>query len=370
MTHRRPLLAAAAALALLLAGCDGNAAGDDDGHPPGPPDDDDVADDDDDAADDDDTGDDDDDTTGDCPDGMICVDTFPFVDTADTAVDGARVFDAYGCSPGTDESGPEVVYRVTVPQAGWLGVAIDDTTPGVDVDAHILASYDPDDCLDRGNADAGADVDPGYVYVVADTYVSGGDEQSGPFTITIGHLVPHAGSCAMDSGWLDRVGDGGNPLQMPATGPVVLEAHLVTDGEGWAGGEWPSTITDGIETHYEVSQDETGFVMWRDQPWCPQEGCEYGQGSAGGPVPVEDEAWYVCMYWSSRPAAGTRMIVQAADGRAVVAAAGYETGPGDLSYIGGVPEEIHHYLGTTHGGELTIGFATDQTLPLGPITCP
>jgi hypothetical protein len=109
--------------------------------------------------------------------------------------------------------------------------------------------------------------------------------------------------------------------------------------------------------------------MWRDQPWCPQEGCEFGQGSAGGHVPVQDEAWYVNMYWSSRPTSGTRMIIQAPDGRAVVASAGWETGPGDLSYIGGTTEEIHHYLGTTHGGTLTFGFASDQSLPLGPITC-
>ncbi|MEQ8225728.1 MAG: hypothetical protein ABRQ37_25675, partial [Candidatus Eremiobacterota bacterium] len=55
--------------------------------------------------------------------------------------------------------------------------------------------------------------------------------------------------------------------------------------------------------------------------------------------------------------------------RTVVAIAGYETGngnPGDM--IGGVSEEIHHYLGTGHGGKLEVGFACDQTLGPGPVS--
>ena len=54
---------------------------------------------------------------------------------------------------------------------------------------------------------------------------------------------------------------------------------------------------------------------------------------------------------------------------AVVLAAGYETGPGNLDWVGGTPEEAHHYLGTTHGDTMTLGFAMDSTLPLGPVEC-
>ena len=335
---------------------------------------------DDDAADDDDTGDDDtgdddtgdDDATGDdddteCPDDMICVESFPFTEINDTSHSDLDEFDSYSCSPDTDESGSEIVYRVTLPSPGFLMVSIDDSTAGVDIDAHLLGSLDADDCLDRGNFDAASDVSPPYAYVVADTYVPNGTPQAGEYEITIGHIDPHQGDCSMETGWLDRVNDGGNPLQMPATGPVVLEAHLVTDEENFAGG-WPGTITDGIEDHYERSQDETEFVMTRDQSWCPQEGCEYGQGSSSKPT-VGAEAWYVCMYWADKPAIGTKMIVMDGSGRAVVAAAGYETGPGDLGNIGGACEEIHHYFGTGHQDELTYGFAMDQTLPYGPIDC-
>ncbi len=69
---------------------------------------------------------------------------------------------------------------------------------------------------------------------------------------------------------------------------------------------------------------------------------------------MEDDGWYVNMYWSSRPDAGTCMILMHEDGHAVVVAAGYETGPGDLDYIGGITEEVHSYLATSLGSSLTL----------------
>jgi hypothetical protein len=334
------------------------------------------ADDDDDATTDDDTADDDvadDDTAEDCPEGLVCVDSLPFVESNDTSASDSSSFDAYGCAPEIDESGPEVIYRVTVDEKGWLGVLLDDSADGVDIDAHILTDLDPDACEDRGHWDAGTVVDPGTYYVVADTWVEDGVPLAGAYGITIGLAPLAVGDCTMEDGWMARVGDGGDSLQMPATGPVVLEAHMVTVDDGYGSGAndpWPGTITEGVEDHYQLSQDTTGFVMYRDQSWCPQEGCEYGQGATGAKVPVDDEAWYVCMYWQSRPDPGTRMILMNGEGRAVVAAAGYETGPGDLSNVAGATEEIHRYLGTGHQSQLTVGFAVDPNLPLGPIDCP
>ena len=336
-------------------------------------DDDDVADDDvadDDVADDDVA--DDDDTAGDCPEGLVCVDSLPFEETNDTSASGISAFDAYGCAPDIDESGPEVVYRVTVHERGFLGVLLDDSAAGVDIDAHLLTDLDPDACEDRGHWDAGAVVDPGTYYVVADTWVDDGDPQSGPYGITMDLAPLSSGDCTLEEGWMARVGDGGNSLQMPATGPVVLEAHLVTVHDGYGTGAndpWPQSSDEGIEDHYALSADHSGFVMHRDQSWCPQESCEYGQGAYGAKVPVDDEHWYICMYWQSRPDAGTRMIIRDEHGRAVVVAAGYETRPGDLCNIAGTTEEVHHYFGTGHESVLTLGFAVDQTLPLGPIDC-
>jgi hypothetical protein len=50
-----------------------------------------------------------------------------------------------------------VVYRVEVATAGLLSLAVHDG-PGVDVDVQLLAEYDPETCLDRGDHHARADV--------------------------------------------------------------------------------------------------------------------------------------------------------------------------------------------------------------------
>jgi hypothetical protein len=162
----------------------------------------------------------------------------------------------------------------------------------------------------------------------------------------------------------------GDVLQLPVTGPVVLEAHLVTPSEPFDGG-WPSAARDGVERHYVLSEAESRYVMHRREDWAPygEGGSMWGQGSSVKP-PLADEAWYVNMYWRNRPAAGTRMIIQQPDGGlGVVAAAGYETGPGSATAIGGATEEIHDFLGTVHRSPLTMGFAVDQTLPFGPVRC-
>ncbi len=199
--------------------------------------------------------------------------------------------------------------------------------------------------------------------------------------------LPHRGNCAVTQRdlkmfWKDCDPDvdcfvsheNGKPevfLRLPARGPMVLEAHLMTDMDD-LNGYWPSSGRHGIKEHYKHTEAATGYVMKRRQPWAPagEGGCQYGQGSAVNAVPVDAEAWYVNMFWRRRPAPGTRMILRnPVNGRTVVAAAGYETGPGSNTAIGGASEETHHYLGTGHRQDMVIGFAQDQTLPFGPIIC-
>lgn len=305
-----------------------------------------------------------------CPAGVTCVTAFPFHDERDTTVEGSQSIDAYSCKPTADESGPEIVYRVTVPEAGFLSVAVH-TDPNVDIDVHILSSLDGNACLDRGDRHARADVPAGDVWIVADTYVSGGTPLSGGFELDIGFIVPSKGPCGMEVGEMPRVGDNGTHLAMPATGPIVKEAHLVTQAEP---APYPMTATEELTAHYALSQAATGLVMYRDQVWAPLEGGSFYGAGIGDPsvFPVEHEGWYVNMYWTSaaRPAKGTRMILKDPNGsRAVVVAAGYETGPGNLAHIGGTPEESHFYMGTGHLDTMTLGIATDQALPLGPRVC-
>ncbi|MBI4952808.1 MAG: hypothetical protein HY908_12305 [Myxococcales bacterium] len=305
-----------------------------------------------------------------CPVGVTCVTEFPFTDERDTSIEGASVLDGYACALATDESGPEVLYRVTVPEAGFLSAAVYDDA-GVDLDVHILAALDAAACLDRGDLDARADVEAGDYWIVADTYASAGVPQAGPFRIDIGFVVPSQGPCDLEVGEMARVGDGGTPLPMPATGPIVLEAHLVTADEP---APYPTTATEELLEHYALSQATTGLVLHREQVWAPLEGGSFYGAGIGDPAafPVLHEGWYVNMYWTSaaRPAKGTRMILREPGGtRAVVVAAGYETGPGNLAHIGGTPEESHFYLGTGHLDTLQLGIAVDQALPYGPRVC-
>ncbi|MFO0550014.1 MAG: hypothetical protein U0271_16585 [Polyangiaceae bacterium] len=312
-----------------------------------------------------------------CPVGVTCVETFPFTDTRDTSVEGDMAIDAYDCAPDTDEGGPEIVYRVHIPTDGFLSAAVYDDA-GTDIDVQILGSFDPvmpagSNCVDRGDHHARADVHPGYVWIIADTWVSASSGAlTGSYKLDIGFIPVPSGPCGVETGEMARVGDGGTHLAMPATGPVVREAHLVTQAEP---APFPSTPTDQLAEHYALSQATTGLVMFREEVWAPLEGGDFYGAGIGDPAlfPVLAEGWYVNMYWTpeARPARGTRMIFRLPDdpSRAVVVAAGYETGPGDLSEIAGTPEETHFYLGTDHESVMTLGIATDQSLPLGPRRC-
>ena len=124
----------------------------------------------------------------DCPDGVICVTTFPFEHSSTTTGAASDQLDGYSCAPTTNESGPEVTYRVDVPEDGFLGLELGEPLdPGVDVDVHLLQSLDPATCIDRGNWRAGAWVTAGRYWVTADTWVTAqAQECDGAYTLTFG----------------------------------------------------------------------------------------------------------------------------------------------------------------------------------------
>lgn len=303
-----------------------------------------------------------------CP---IVIASFPYQDTRDTT-DGLAWsrFDRYSCAPATNESGPEHLYVFRVDEPGTLIAGVSDGA-NVDIDVHLLDGHDPETCLARGHIGLSRHIEPGTYFLVADSWVNGsGVAQAGAYTLTA-FFLPDSGACGMASEALGRIGTT-QLLEMPATGAIVKEAHLVTAEETsrFPSG-WPTSITDGIAAHYALSESVSGYVMDRTEPWAPC--CEpnnaYGQGSSV-PPPAEAEAWYVNMRWSSAPPRGQRYLVfNPLTGAAVVGAAGYENGPGDLSRVGGVSEEVHHALGSGHLDHLTFGVALDQTLPYGPIDC-
>lgn len=303
-----------------------------------------------------------------CP---IVVTDFKQTISGNTA-NGTNIISAYGgnCSA-TDESGPEQRYIFKIDEPGT--VIIGTTEPsGGDVDVHLLKGLNASDCLARGDKGLSYHVPAGIYYAVADTYKSASNAGSYKLKIT---FLPDSGKCGLETGIMNRINTP-KELQMPATGRVVQEAHMVTDhdqsihGSGW----WPSTGSEGIAEHLAYSSQWTGIQYGKD--WCPagEGGCQYGQGATGKAVPWKAEAYYVCMYWTakSKPKPGTRfLVVNPVTGKAVVTAAGYETGPGDGDKIGGAVYEIHQKLGTTHNSTLTFGQmrSQGQSLEYGPIDC-
>lgn len=324
----------------------------------------------------------------------IAIDTFPAELHGDTTTAPEARIDAYTCAPTIDERGGEVWHVIDLPTPALLTARLDDQ-PGddVDIDLHLLAEPDPLDpldrldrlspCLARANATLTRYLPPGRWSIVLDTWTApDGRPRAGAYTLTL-DLTPLDGPCAYDPRPLRMVWPTCDPtldcyqdadatwLRTPAHGPVVKEAHLVTDAEAFPEG-WPIAARDAIDRHYAISEATTAYAMPRREPWAPagEGGSEWGQSAHARPLPVLDEAWYVNQYWRQRPPPGTRMIVyNPANGRAVVAAGGYETGPGAHTAIAGASEEIHHHLGTTHRDPLLVGFAADPALPLGPIDC-
>jgi len=232
---------------------------------------------DDDTQVDDDTGDTGDDTgdtgdTGDtedeCPPGIICVDSFPWSGSDDTST-GPSNFDSYACAPSTDESGPEVVYRVTLSEEGFLALHLDGMPTGVDIDVHLLRSLDPDDCIDRGHWDAGALLPAGTYYVVADSWVdSSGVEKDGAYTLTMGHTtadaftstglrahVLDAALYAFDTAWFmgatDRLEYTLIDFELPSTEHRLWVLDLVTG----------SLAFDQLVTHGEGSSHPTDLRL-------------------------------------------------------------------------------------------------------------
>ena len=119
------------------------------------------------------------DGTHDCP---LPVTSIPFSDTRDSSTGGSS-FNTYSCSA-ADESGPELVYVLTIDRSGMLTISVDCAAP-VDVDIHLLDGDDANACLARGDTSLEYDITPGRYLIVADTFVEGGTALSGAFTLNV-----------------------------------------------------------------------------------------------------------------------------------------------------------------------------------------
>lgn len=116
----------------------------------------------------------------------IKVTQFPFVHNGDTSASISDMFDACGANDSKTETGPEVIYELTIDKPGTLTVQVQDDA-GVDIDVHVYSNFNTYDCVARHDTDIQIpNMACGTWYVIADTWAnSGGTEFPGPYTITI-----------------------------------------------------------------------------------------------------------------------------------------------------------------------------------------
>jgi hypothetical protein len=173
-------------------------------------------------------------------------------------------------------------------------------------------------------------------------------------------------------------------INLPTSGKFVQEAHYVTLKDTFKNGRlFADTIDENINLHlnrsFKIYQsfdsiiqfDELYNNKWKKR-WTPAERGKIGQGSVGDiqkkELTPELELWMMNMMWAKgeRPKRGTRFLLTY-NNRKVVVISGYETGPGQEKYLGGVTCEVHAWLGTNGNSEIKIEYLNNQNNPVGPI---
>ena len=125
----------------------------------------------------------------------ILIGSYPYQDTRDTSDSPSDLLDACGTIPGTDESGREYVYAITIDQPGQLSAAVSDGM-GVDIDLHLYEHASERDCVARHDNMLDLSLSAcGTYLLVLDTWVNAaGDELQGPYTLTV-DFTPSGGAC-------------------------------------------------------------------------------------------------------------------------------------------------------------------------------
>jgi len=119
-------------------------------------------------------------------DDPLVIDALPFHDLASTTAAPSQELDRYtGCNAPQDESGPEVVYRLTIQTRTRLRATVHDRGT-TDIDLHLLDETASEaGCLARHHQIIEATLEPGTYHLVLDTFVSGGAARSGEYLLSI-----------------------------------------------------------------------------------------------------------------------------------------------------------------------------------------
>ena len=136
-----------------------------------------------------------------CEEGTVCnpilIPSLPYHDARNGQYAPSDEFDYYSpCAPETNETGPEFIYVLEITEPGTLHAQLDEVEgDGVDMDVHLLSDPVPSSCLARGHAKFHHHVEPGFYWIVVDTWVdSDGIEYPGPYELDVwlagGSLLP------------------------------------------------------------------------------------------------------------------------------------------------------------------------------------
>lgn len=175
-------------------------------------------------------------------------------------------------------------------------------------------------------------------------------------------------------------------ITLPVKGKFVEESHYVTNMDKFKGNRlFANNKTENIDDHLERSYelykkydpemtfDKLFRSSW-NKVWTPAESGKIGQGSVGEiqtkKLTPEMEMWFLTMMWASgeKPKIGTKFLLQA-NNKSVIVITGFETGPGQKKFIGGITREVHAWLKTNNSSEIKISYLKNQDLPIGPVLC-
>lgn len=113
------------------------------------------------------------------------VEEIPFTFQGNTGITGENALSQYNCSA-ANEGGPELVFVWRTQTGGTVRATLDDVAGDeTDVDIHLLMGDDANACIARNDITFDAWVPPGRYVFVADTFVSGGEPQIGPFQLIL-----------------------------------------------------------------------------------------------------------------------------------------------------------------------------------------
>jgi hypothetical protein len=209
----------------------------------------------------------------------IPVTQFPYVHNGNTVDSLSDMFDYYGADTSKKETGPEVIYELTINAPGNLTVSVQDgpnsDVDGVDIDVHVCRALDSYHCIARHDKLIEMPIiECGTWYVIADTWSNAsGTEFPGAYTLTINY-ESGGNVCSTENEPFDFSGEPGDGCgypgqpQLPFCNPNLgAEICLYSDQPGNSF----SFCTFGCDSDYDCTSVFPG-------------GCCADIGSIGDPL--------------------------------------------------------------------------------------